>query len=57
MVCIMCGQPITDGRSAPTTDGCRVHIRCADEEAWQAFVRRQRAALAHAIAVGLGVGD
>jgi hypothetical protein len=64
MACILCGQPIADGPGAPTTDGYRVHIRCADAQAAQAFKRRQRYALIHAgvwgVVVGvwgLGIGD
>ncbi len=57
LVCILCGQPIVDGRGAPTTDGRHVHIRCADAQATQAFKRRQWYALFHLGAWGLGLGS
>jgi hypothetical protein len=52
-VCVLCGQPIVDGRGAPTTDGFHVHIRCADAQAVQAFARRQCYALIHVGTWGL----
>jgi len=55
-VCVLCGQPIIDGRGAPTTDGFHVHIRCADAQAIQAFKKRQCYALIHAGGWGLVIG-
>jgi hypothetical protein len=50
-ICILCDQPIANQPAVPTTDGRCVHIGCADQQATQAYMLRERLAILHAIAI------